>query len=168
MEEVLKCRLLQDFRSPKKIMGGTNLTFKLFKQGDVIEGSVFNQAGTPLNYAPVIKTSEGYIIPESYLTIIAAVPKDEDIKYQEAEVVEDKDFLSSETKDKAKKVVEKINGNTLINTKTSSKQLVNGVMIGAGIGLLYALTRGGNKIVLSGIGALLGGVAVKTYYKNKH
>lgn len=167
MEEVLKCRLLQDFRSPKKIMGGTKLAYKLFKTGEVVEGSVFNQAGTPLNYAPVIKTAEGYIIPESYLTIIASVPKDEDTKYEEAKVVEDKDFLSSETKDKAKKVVDRISGNTLVDAKTNSKQMVNGVMIGAGLGLLYALTRGGNKIALSGIGALLGGIAVKTYYKNK-
>lgn len=170
MEEVLKCRLIQSFRSPKKIMGGKKLTYKMFKEGEVVEGSVFNQSSNPLNYIPVIKTKDGYIIPESYITIIAAVPsptatprKDEG-GFDEAQVVENKDLLSDETKEGMKSVTKNFGSGFVGKTKSQSKHMVNGAMIGAGAGILYGLMKGGNKLMLGGMGALLGGFIGKTYF----
>lgn len=166
-EEVLKCRLIQDWRSPKKIMGGKKLTYKLFRTGEVVEGAVFNQSSNPLNYVPVIKTKDGYIIPESYITVIASLSDKKD-DFQEAQVVENQDLLSDETKEGIKSVTKNFSNDFINNTKDQSKHMVNGAMIGAGIGLVYALTKGGNKLVLSGIGALLGGFIGKSYYNSNN
>jgi hypothetical protein len=165
--EVLKCRVIQTFRAPKKVNGGKSLIYKLIKEGSIIEGSYYNQSSSPANYVPVIKTTEGFIVPESHINIIAKVGTSKPKDFQEAKVVEDVDLLSGEQKSNIKKVTESFSKNFAISAKNESKTTVNGAMIGAGIGLIYALMKGQNKLVYSGIGGLIGGYIGKAYHKKQ-
>ena len=167
-EKVYRCRLLQNFRSPKKIMNGKKLAFKQFTEGSEVVGSRFNQAESPVNYAPVFKTTDGYIIPQSYLQVLGQVQGAQKEVLQEAVVVKDNDYISKSSIDSVKSATSNLSGSTLVDSeKLRSKYAVNGAMIGGAIGVVYALMKGQNKLVLGGIGIVLGGVGGNMYNNYK-
>jgi len=161
--KVLKCRLTQDFKSSKKIMNGKKLQFKKFVKGEVVTGSTVNHSSTPANYVAVFKTTQGYIIPKSYLHPIGeARPSSNDV--QEAVVVEDNDYVSQNSINKVKTATANFSGTKLIESaKLRSKYAVNGAIGGLLVGVVYAMVKGGNKFIYGAMGTVLGGFVGNAY-----
>lgn len=163
-EKVYRCRLTQNFKSPKKIMNGKKLAFKQFIEGAEVVGSRFNQSDTHINYAPVFKTTDGYIIPQSYLQVLGEERAMKNEVLQDAVIVNDNDYVSKSSIENVKKASSNMSGSTLVESaKLKSKYAINGAMVGGAIGVIYALMKRQNKLVLGGIGIVLGGVVGNMY-----
>lgn len=156
---VVECELIDDCLAPKRV--GNSVKKKPFRTGSRVRGTVTNVALTPDSQVLALKTKDGYIIPEPFLNIIGEVenrqkkgtknPYYEEIEY--AEVVEDK-------KDKSvANVLDSLKAADIVSTNSiKSKRVVNFALGGAAVGLVYAMMKGGNKLLLSTVGAVGGGI----------
>jgi len=156
MPKIFKCRIINSIRCPRKSKNGKGLIWKSFNEGQIVTGERYNHASMPGNYAPVLRTTQGYIIPEDSINIIGEANNK---PMQEVEIIK-------ETIDKkpADSPVYNTRPLTILdNVKKNSKYTVNGAIAGVIIGLLYAMIKGKNKMVFAGIGALGGGFIGSKY-----
>jgi hypothetical protein len=158
MANVHTCILINDFRSPKRNSNGKGLMWKNFKAGQTIKGVMHNHATTPDMEVLVIKTREGYIIPKENLNIFPA--KSNFNAIQEAEVINENPRTINQNPNVQTKPL------TLVNDiKSTSKTTINGAMVGALIGVVYAMIKSKNKLVFASIGAAGGGFVGNKYTK---
>lgn len=157
MEQIYyQLQIMDNIRCPKKTKSG-QLKFKAFRKGDIVDAFEFNQSETPLNYVPVYKTKDGYIIQREKVVVLGVVPPKEEIP--QAEVVEDKPM--------SKPNIELPN-ELVKNQVSKTKYQMRGAMIGAGVFLIYAMMKGKNKLMLASLGAVAGGFAGNMYSQSKN
>lgn len=167
-QPVVKCILIEDCLAQKRF--GKTVSKKPFRRGQTVHGIVTNIALTPDSQVLALKTKEGYVIPEPFLNIIGAV-KSESKSKPSSDIYEDVDYEevkeeSSGTKSvneiaKAFKKTDFIKGNAI-----RSKYVINFAIGGAALAFLYAVSKGTNKLVYAGLGAIGGGI-VGNYVGNK-
>ena len=164
--KIVECQLINDCLAQRR-MGKNRVQKKPFRTGQRVRGTVTNVALTPESQVLALKTKDGWVIPEPFLNIIGEVRtenKNNDSKIEdvEAEVIEEK----SENKS-IKEVYESLKAADIISTNAvRSKRVVNFALMGAGIGLVYALLRGRSKLLSMTVGAV-GGSAVGNYVGKK-
>ena len=167
--KVVECELINDCLAQKRV--GNSVTKKPFRIGSRVKGTVTDVALTPDSQVLALKTKDGYIIPEPFLNIIGEVKSGGKRKakknynaegdYDYAEVIEDEDVKSDAGIFKSLKASDIISNNAV-----RSKRVVNFALAGAAVGLVYAMMKGGNKLVLSTMGAVGGGI-VGNYISGK-
>jgi len=149
--QLFDLRAIQNFRAPKK--EGGQVVYKAYNQDEIIQGSVHNQASTPANYAEVYKTADGFIILKSNVQVLGPATIQRGAP--------EKDATLSAPSSPAAASVDKIVG----SVKKRSSATVKGAMIGAGIGLVFAMFKGKNKLISAAIGAAAGGAIGNAYSK---
>ena len=158
---VVECELINDCLAPKR--AGNSVKKKGFMTGQRVQGTVTNVALTPDSQVLALKTKDGYIIPEPFLNIIGEVKPNqkqntkshgssEDVEY--AEIVEEK----SEDKSVANVFDSLKASNIMSSNAVKSKRVVNFALGGAAVGLVYAMLKGKNKLLIATIGAIGGGI----------
>ena len=155
---VVECELINDCLAPKRV--GNSVKKKGFRMGSRVRGTVTNIALTPDSQVLALKTKDGYLIPEPFLNILGEVDANQgrqkksdsaDIEY--AEVIEETDEKS------VANVFQSLKASDIISTNSiKSKRVVNFALGGAAVGLVYAMMKGGNKLVFSTVGAVGGGI----------
>jgi hypothetical protein len=169
---LVECVLIEDCLAPKRV--GNMKTNKPFRRGQRVRGVVENIALTPDHQVLALKTESGHLIPEPFLNVLGEVPNQKaqaSSKYgdiEDAEVIEDED-LSIENKG-VKGIIDnygKMKASSIVSKNAlKSKHTINFALAGGAIGLVYAMLKGKNKMLLATIGAVGGGV-LGNYYGNK-
>ncbi len=156
--QLVECRLIQDWRAPKQIDNGAKVEYKTFKKDETVYGYPFQQGSsdTGANFVSVLKTKDGFIIPESYLNVIG-----------EAKQVSAEDASKTPQTTTDSPSTTALPGVISGLAKTRTKIAIRGAMIGAGLGLAYTFWKGGNKIMFASMGALGGFIAGNMYAKSK-
>ena len=170
--QLVECVLIEDCLAPKRV--GNTKASKPFRKGQRVRGIVENIAITPDHQVLALKTESGHLIPEPFLNVIGEVQNKKaqpsrfsDVEY--AEVIEDDE--SSSVARKGVKGIIKNYGNMKASSIISknairSKHAINFAVAGAAIGLVYAMLKGKNKMLIATIGAIGGGV-LGNYYGKK-
>lgn len=159
--KVVECELINNCLAQKRV--GNGVKKKPFYTGNRVRGVVTNVALTPDSQVLALKTKDGYIIPEPFLNVLGEVNSGNGGQQQATNpYIEDVDaeIIEAKSEDKSvKEVYESLKASNIISTNAiKSKRVVNFALIGAGIGLVYALVKGKNKWVFSGVGAVGGGI----------
>lgn len=158
---VVECELINDCLALKRV--GNSAKRKPFRIGQRVRGTVTNIALTPDSQVLALKTKDGYVIPEPFLNILGEVdpqskPQKETINYG----VEDADVEIIEEKSGDKSVsdvFQSLKASKIVSSNSvRSKRVVNFALGGAAVGLVYAMLKGKNKLVISTIGAIGGGI----------
>lgn len=167
--QLVRCVLIEDCLAPKRV-GDNMVSKKAFRRGQKVVGVVDNIALTPDHQVLALRTKDGYLIPEPFLNVLGAVEdqgkpsRHDDIEY--AEVIEEEDNKTAGIKDIVKGYNKMKPSNIIAHTATRSKSAINFALIGGGIGLVYAMLKGKNKLLFGAIGAIGGGF-VGNYYGKK-
>lgn len=138
--------VIKTFNSPKK--GSNPIAFRLYKEGDVINGLVSENMNTK-----IVLTVDGYAIPLQYV-------KPSEIKKQAPmnnRSNADSDGITPRptvTK-KIEEIKQSVSVKGMIDKSSKS---VYGGLIGGAIGLGYAWFKGKNKVTFAVGGVLLGGI----------
>ena len=165
---IVECELINDCLAQKR--EGNSVIKKGFRMGSRVKGTVTNIALTPDSKVLALKTKDGYVIPEPFLNILGEVRGNTksqknasfDDQYDYAEVIEeDKNEKSVAGVFQSLKSADIISKNSI-----KSKRVVNFALVGAAIGLAYAMMKDGNKLMLSTLGAVGGGI-VGNYVSGK-
>jgi hypothetical protein len=153
---LITCKVLKDFRSPKK--NGSSVIYKDFKAGSIVKGDLISN-NTPNGGVQMFRTEGGFMIPKGHLNPIGGgnsyASGDENIEY--AEVIEDKPKLSILPKD--------IQANMGSLIKNKSKVAVNGAVIGLVVGFAYAISQDKSKLIFSVVGSI-GGFLLGNVYSS--
>jgi len=170
MQEV-ECELIEDCLAPRRV--GKVAQKKAFRRGQRVRGIVSNIALTPDSQVLALKTKEGYLIPEPFLNVLGAVNsggKKQARTSSSAEGFEYAEVIEEENEPKEKSIANVFNGlktsDLIKRNSTKSKQVVNFGLGGAVIGVIYAMYKGGNKLIYGAIGAAAGGI-IGNYVANK-
>lgn len=140
--------LSRNFRAPLLNGGQSFSKFKQFNASDSVSGYITNEATTNQD---VVATDDGYLIPVTAINMPRMATAQATDAPQAQKTPAD---LPKELQDKLNAIKSTdIVGNIVKQSRTS----VNGLMIGAGIGLLIAIFRRGNYIPSILLGALGGG-----------
>lgn len=154
-------KMVADFRAPKDNKG--QLVYKLFKNNSSVTVQEFNQASIGnINFLPVYKTKDGFIIPKSNIMIIGVEeqPKNDLSSIPEAQIVGNSEFQPKDLKEKIGNIG---SVNSIIKTEAiRSKYMVNGALIGGIVGLAYAMYKGESKFMFAALGVVGGGFIGKT------
>lgn len=152
----ITCKVLKDFRSPKK--NGSSVIYKEFKSGSIVKGDLITN-NTPNGGIQMFRTVDGFMIPKGHLNPISGgksnASGDEDIEY--AEVIDDKPKIAVLPKD--------IKANMGSIIKNKSKIAVNGAVVGLVVGFAYAMAKDKNKLIFSVIGSI-GGFVLGSMYNS--
>lgn len=166
---IVECVLIEDCLAPKRV--GNRADKRPFRRGQRVRGRVENIALTPDHQVLALRTLDGYIIPEPFLNVLGAVEEpsrgggQDDI--QEAEVIDDNEYLKSDRVNKVMNTYGKIKASNLINKNAlKSRHAVNFALVGGAVGLVYAMLRGKNKMLFATLGVVGGGI-LGNYYGNK-
>jgi len=158
--KIVECELINDCLAPKRV--GNSVKKKGFRIGSRVRGTVTNIALTPDSQVLALKTKDGYLIPEPFLNILGEVDENRqkkrtnsaDDEYDYAEVIEE-----DKNEKSVSNVFQSLKSADIISTNSiKSKRVVNFALGGAAVGLVYAMMKGGNKILLSTVGAVGGGI----------
>lgn len=158
---VVECELINDCLAPKRV--GNSVTKKAFRTGSRVRGTVTNIALTPDSQVLALKTKDGYVIPEPFLNILGEVNENrqqKETKDPYYEEVQDAEIISDKSSEKSvASVYESLKSADIISANSiKSKRVVNFALGGAAVGLVYAMMKGGNKVLLSAVGAAAGGI----------
>lgn len=171
-KQMLKCRVLNQVQGVKRTANGQSVLRKTYQQGMVITAYLDNVSPVPGNYMEAYKSPDGFIIPKDALYVEQRLgtktkkPMSNaagDIPY--ATEVSDKDYRDKEKIKKVSSMLSASNGTMKIIdlTKKQSKTQVNASLIGAGLGLVYAMFNQKNKWMFASLGAVAGYVVATAY-----
>lgn len=146
--------ILSDIRVGKS--EGQNVVYRTYRKNDIIIGNIVNNSDNPFNHSPIFITTDGYRIP---LTNIAKTTSRRNSEiYQDADVLENKDFYKKDTIKKAAQMSSNFDASKLMESiSKKSKYSVNGAFTGAAAGLIYALYYQKPKMTFVAIGVIVGG-----------
>jgi hypothetical protein len=151
---LITCKVLKDFRSPKK--NGSSVIYKEFKTGSIVKGELIAN-NTPNGGIQMFRTVDGFMIPKGNLNPIggskSSANGNEDIEY--AEIVEEKPKVAILPKD--------IKANMGDMIKNKSKIAVNGAVVGLVVGFAYAISQDKSKLIFSVVGSIAGFVLGSVY-----
>lgn len=149
-------RLNTDFRAPRvNLKQGEMQSYRMYQKGSLVTGHVNGTAGAPL-----------LIVDDSFAIIPSAVVKVKDIEIDGKPIIE-KPAPTIEQKVRSQKVeipaeyraqMDKIKNTNIIGSIVNkSRNSVNGMLIGAGVGLLAAIIFKQHKFLSAIVGATAGG-----------
>tara|TARA_R110000787_G_scaffold44415_8_gene109028 strand:- start:22 stop:546 length:525 start_codon:yes stop_codon:yes gene_type:complete len=157
---VVECELINDCLAPKRV--GNSVKKKGFRTGQRVRGTVSNIALTPDTQVLALKTKDGYLIPEPFLNILGEIKGNPSQKRSEPYYGAVEEVFDLEEKSENKSVsdvFQSLKASKIISSNSvKSKRLVNFALGGAVIGLVYAMLKGKNKLLLTAIGGVGGGV----------
>jgi uncharacterized protein YcfJ len=159
---VVECILINDCLAPKRV--GNGVSKKAFRAGARVVGTVTNIALTPDSQVLALRTKDGYEIPEPFLNILGEVKqkKNRQKSYSnvDADEVQYAEVVEERSEDKSvSSVFQSLKAADIISTNSlKSKRVVNFALGGAAIGLVYAMMKDKNKLVMSTVGAVGGGI----------
>tara|TARA_R110002020_G_scaffold44348_2_gene127983 strand:- start:772 stop:1284 length:513 start_codon:yes stop_codon:yes gene_type:complete len=160
----LKCKILQDYQAKRP--HGRNVIAKTFRENQIIVGNPIDVSMTPDHQIMALETKEGFIIPESYIDVLSPPPSyspPQQEEYQEAEEVKDNSSTYKQIFKKPKSLKHLSAADVVENTGIKSKTTVQFAIGGMIIGLIYAMLRQKNKIVLGALGGFAGGTIGNLY-----
>ena len=157
---VVECELINDCLAPKRV--GNSVKKKGFRTGQRVRSTVSNIALTPDTQVLALKTKDGYLIPEPFLNILGEIKGNPSQKRSEPYYGAVEEVFDLEEKSENKSVsdvFQSLKASKIISSNSvKSKRLVNFALGGAVIGLVYAMLKGKNKLLLTAIGGVGGGV----------
>lgn len=172
-KQMFRCQVMKNIRAGKKSSNGRSVIYKEFITGQKITASPDNGSGIPSNGMMLFKTPDGFLIPASNIHVIGPLKessaqkttRNEEIEY--AKVIDDSDYIDKKQFSKTEGLMKKMGGGLKLTelTKSRSKSAINASLIGAGIGLVYALAKRQNKWLFLTIGAV-GGYVIGNGYSN--
>lgn len=150
-------QLKQDFRAPNATLTkDKQIKWKSYKANDTIKGSFKDKDPLVSPFIALVITTDGYTVPAKYVTKLK-------------DLYNDADGTPLDTEAESKKVVdniEKIANQTYVKELTKKTNYsMNGALIGAVGGIVYALAKGKGVMFPLIIGALAGGLIGK-YFSN--
>jgi F0F1-type ATP synthase assembly protein I len=157
---VSKYKVKRDFRAPKANLGLNEMqSYRSFQKGSSVEGYVNGTAGKDLLFI-----EGGYVLP------MDTVEHEKDLSIDgqpipEKPIVSETDAIKADVKKRKgdipaeyREEMERIkNMNVVGDVVSQSRNSVNGMLIGAGIGLLFAVLTGNGKMLSMIVGATGGG-----------
>ncbi len=157
---VSKYKVKRDFRAPKANLRLNEMqSYRSFQKGASVEGYVNGTAGKDLLFI-----EGGYVLPmdtvehEKDLSIdgqpIPEKPLQTETDAIKAEVKKKKGDIPAEYREEMERIK---NMNVVGDVVSQSRNSVNGMLIGAGIGLLFAVLTGNGKMLSMIVGATGGG-----------
>ena len=150
---VVECELINDCLAPKRV--GNSVKKKGFRTGQRVRGTVSNIALTPDTQVLALKTKDGYLIPEPFLNILGEIKGNPSQKRSEPYYGAVEEVFDLEEKSENKSVsdvFQSLKASKIISSNSvKSKRLVNFALGGAVIGLVYAMLKGKNKLLLTAI-----------------
>jgi len=155
---VSEYKVTKTFKAPKiqpnKETG--KLEFMMLNEGDVIRGILQDAKGGKVATSPIVITTDGFVIVKEYTEKIKDLYDDAD------KTRVSKENLNVKTLDDIKKIANKSLSKEIFN---ATRYSVNGMLIGASIGLIWAFVKGRPMflpVILGGVGGgLLGKVISK-------
>lgn len=168
--KLVECILINDCLAQKRV--GNSVKKKPFRTDSRVVGVVTNVALTPDSQVLALKTQDGYIIPEPFLNVIGEVKggsrQQKANKETQYEDIEDAEIIEDEKEEKSiVNVFESLKASNIVtNNSLKSKRVVNFALGGAAIGLVYAMLKRKNKLIVSTLGAITGGI-VGNYVSSK-
>jgi hypothetical protein len=173
-QQLYKLKAIVSFRAPKRSSSGKSVLYKNFREGQEFTGYLANGSGTPDTMHQVFKTPDGFTIQMNNIHVggkIGVRPQQRSSSFsgqiEEAQIVNDRDYIDKNQMSRATKLIQSTAGGTrLVDTlKSRSKTAINGGLVGAGVGLIYALAKQKNKWLFLTIGAV-GGYILGNSYTN--
>ncbi len=162
----IKCRLLEDVKAKKPM--GNSVIQKVYRKNQIVLGIPIDVSMTPDHQLMALQTKDGFIISETALDILSSPsttkPKPAPV-YDEAKEVVDK-TPSLKSIFKKPKTLKYLNATDIVdNTKIKSKTTIQFAIGGMIIGVVYAMLRSKNKLILGALGGFAGGT-IGNFYTN--
>lgn len=168
--ELYKARITNPCKGVKRRKSGQAVQ-KQFAFGQTITGRPENGSMTPDSHILIFRTTDGFMLPMHSVNVLGKLHQDTGVRSEDIEdavLVEDKATIDPAQIKKIKTMFNASGPVSLQQSIQKTKSNMYGGMIGAGVGLVYALSKGKNKwlfITIGAVGGYILGTAYHQYFK---